>query len=297
MIPITVKVSAKSESAHQGNPTLIQKVVDGHTDAVKRYPKKPVVAIAVICRLKSTRLPKKALRLIHGVSVIERCLLNCLAASCADQVVLATSDLPQDNELEMFDMGGRVRVLRGDAENVARRLEEVATLTQADILIRATGDNPAVSPEILDMLVKSHLRGGFDYSLPTENYAIGTGADVITVEALKRLLNQPKPLTQTEYLTFYFTNNPHLFSINRMELPAEFQYPQWRLTLDEPKDLTLFQRLYSDLDVGYEPLPFARIRSYLQANPDISSINTDVQIKYKDDRSLVREIQRATRLT
>ncbi|SDX46279.1 hypothetical protein SAMN05444487_11862 [Marininema mesophilum] len=47
--------------------------------------------------------------------------------------------------------------------------------------------------------------------------------------------------------------------------------------------------------MGYEALPFARIRS-LMANPEILKINANVQVKYKVDQELVRKIQEETTL-
>ncbi|MFP7736410.1 cytidylyltransferase domain-containing protein [Priestia aryabhattai] len=54
-----------------------------------------LIVLVVICRLKSTRLPKKALLLLNGIPTIEKCLLNCLTVSQVKEVVLTTSDLPQ----------------------------------------------------------------------------------------------------------------------------------------------------------------------------------------------------------
>ncbi|SFS31808.1 N-acetylneuraminate synthase family protein [Marininema halotolerans] len=258
--------------------------------------KKPVIVIAVITRLKSTRLTKKALRFIHGVTAIERCLLNCLSVPGVDHVVLATSDLPQDKELTNMTMNGEVEVFCGDAENVVQRMMDVAKLKHADIILRVTGDCPAISPEILEYLIQHHLEQGCDFTTATENHALGTCGDVITVEAFERLLQHPKPLTHTEYLSAYFRNNPHLFTSHVVELPPVFQYPNWRLTLDEPLDLSMFEELYRGLQVGYEPLPFARIRPYLLAHPHVLAINANVQVKYQVDEKLVRQIKKETTL-
>jgi len=256
--------------------------------------RKPKITIVVICRLKSTRLPKKALRPINGLPSIERCLLNCLAVPNINQVVLATSDLPQNDPLDEFTIDGKVKVIRGDPDNVAKRMVQAANATDADIVLRVTGDSPAVSPEVLSFLINSHLKSGKDFTTPTHNYAMGTGADVYTVESLYRLLKQSKPLTHTEYLSFYYINNPNLFSINMVELPDEFRYPEWRLTLDEPKDLEMFEILYSSLNVGREPLFFSQIREYLIENPEVSKINADVSIKWLDNQSMIKEINEAT---
>lgn len=255
--------------------------------------KPPIITLVVICRLKSTRLPQKALLPIYGIPSIERCLLNCLAVPHVDHVLLATSALPQDDPLEQFTMEGRVTVIRGDADNVAKRMVQAANLTNANIVLRVTGDNPAVSPEILSCLINDHLKSGVDFT-SAEQCAIGTDGNVITVEALHRLLQQPRPLTHTEYLSYYFYHNPHLFTVNRTKLSKEFQYPEWRLTLDKAKDLEMFETLYSGLNVQREPLYFSKLRAFLLENPEISNINAGVSVKYLHDPSIVAELKKAT---
>lgn len=49
------------------------------TPITKEVIEPPKVVIIVLCRLKSTRLPLKAILPIHGVPSIERCLINTLA--------------------------------------------------------------------------------------------------------------------------------------------------------------------------------------------------------------------------
>lgn len=257
--------------------------------------KSPRIAIAVICRLKSTRLPKKALLPIYEIPSVERCLINCLAVPGVHEVVLATSNLPEDDPLEAFTLNGKVKIMRGDPENVAERMLEAAALTKADIIIRVTGDCPAVSPEVLQYLIDRHMEKGADYTQELSSSA-GISGNIITVEALQRLVQHPKPLTHTEYLSFYFLNNPSLFSINQVSLPEELHYPSWRLTLDEPKDLELFEQIYRNLDVKNEPLYFSRIRDYLSENQHVSKINQDVSTKWIDQTSLVEEINKATTL-
>jgi len=257
--------------------------------------KSPRIAIAVICRLKSTRLPKKALLPIYEIPSVERCLINCLAVPGVHEVVLATSNLPEDDPLEAFTLNGKVKIVRGDPENVAERMLEAAALTKADIIIRVTGDCPAVSPEVLQYLIDRHMEKGADYTQELSSSA-GISGNIITVEALQRLVQQPKPLTHTEYLSFYFLNNPSLFFINQVSLPDELNYPSWRLTLDEPKDLELFEQIYRNLDVKNEPLYFSRIRDYLSENRHVSKINQDVSTKWIDQTSLVEEINKATTL-
>src|SRR5690606_29120893 len=119
----------------------------------------PQIAIAVVCRLKSTRLTYKALRLIHGVPSVQRCLNNCQAVGSVSGVVLATSTDKQDDPLEVFDHAS-VTVLRGSPENLADRMLAAAKATGADVILRVTADCPAVSSELLERQIEHHLATG-----------------------------------------------------------------------------------------------------------------------------------------
>lgn len=276
-------------------PRVVDKDISPNEPITADLLVKPKVTVAVICRLKSTRLPKKALLPIYGIPSIKRCLINCLAIPNVHHVVLATSDLSSDDPLEEFALKGKVKVVRGDSENVALRILKAADETDANIVLRVTGDCPLASPEIISDLIKNHLSKGADFTCSV-NCPLGMGADVITVESLKRLTNFPKKLTHTEYLSYYFLNNPSLFKVNQVFLTKEYQFPTWRLTLDEKKDLLMFEALYSGLDVKEEPLYFETIKNYLEENPEIIKINSDVSLKWKDNKSLVQEIKEATKL-
>lgn len=275
-------------------PAIAQEDLSQNQPVYNNSIRKPIIAIAVICRLKSTRLAKKALLPINGVTSIERCLLNCLAVKGVDQVILATSDLPEDEPLEDITLEGKVKVIRGDAENVAVRMLQAGEAANADIILRITGDCPAVSPEIVEFLIDKHLKTGADFTAQSGIHAIGTGADVYTVEALKRLLQYPD-LTHTEYLSFYFRNNTEHFKVNMVELPVEWQH-DWRLTLDEPKDLEMFEALYKNLNVGFQPLYFDRLSRFLLEHPEIVKLNSDVALKWRDNKAVVEEIYHATKL-
>ncbi|MFC6649333.1 hypothetical protein [Paenibacillus rhizoplanae] len=119
---------------------------------------------------------------------------------------------------------------------------------------------------------------------------------MFTVEALRRLLHYSNPLTHAEYLSFYFFNNPHLFNLNAVDLPAEWVHPEWRLTMDEIQDLELFEEIYQALDVGARPLSFEELKEFLQGHPEVAERNRGIQVKWRDDTELVKELNAATTL-
>ena len=286
------------QEAQQLLPAIATEKLIKNQPILLKNIRKPKITIAVICRLKSRRLHQKALLPINGVPSIERCLINCLSVSDVDHVVLATSNLPQDDPLEKFTLDGKIKVVRGDPDNVAKRMADAAELTSADIILRITGDNPAVSPEIVEYLIKDHLKSDAEFTASLPNQCpTGTDANVINVSALLRLLNHSKLLTHTEYLNAYFENNLHIFKVNLVKLPNKFRYPDWRLTLDEKQDLEMFEKIYQNLNINKEPLYFSKLSKFLNDHPEVAQMNAKVIKKWVDDRVIVDEIKKATSLS
>lgn len=271
-------------------PAVAINNIDENSGISVELIRKPKVVISVICRLKSTRLHKKALIKFNGVAAIERCLINCKAAKQVDEVVLCTSNLSDDDELTKYNLNGDISIVRGDADNVVERMLLAAEVTGCDIIIRATGDNPVTSPEIIDLLVSKHLESGSDFTTSDNNVAMGTSVEVYNVSALKKLKLIDKELSHTEFLPFYFKNNPHIFKNLIVSLPKEYQHSDWRLTLDEPIDEKMFNELFTKLNKGQEPLFFKEIVEFIDKNQDIININKNVNVVWKDYQDLVNEI-------
>ena len=60
---------------------------------------KPVVAILIAVRMKSTRLPKKALKMVEDQTVTEHLIDRMKSCRKADKVILCTSTHPDDKVL------------------------------------------------------------------------------------------------------------------------------------------------------------------------------------------------------
>jgi Spore coat polysaccharide biosynthesis protein F, CMP-KDO synthetase homolog len=138
--------------------------------------KKAKIGVIVACRLKSSRLRKKALLPINNISSIERCLNNCLMIANKDVVVLATSVLDEDKELKKYTLNGKVKFWQGDPDDVISRYIGACEKYNIDIIIRVTADCCLISPEITALLLESHFQTGADYSAAKE-FAVGTSPE------------------------------------------------------------------------------------------------------------------------
>jgi N,N'-diacetyllegionaminate synthase len=269
------------------NKSLAEK----ETLSVKDF-KKCRVGVIVAARMKSSRLKQKAILPIQGMSSIERCLDNCLKFPFVDEVVLATSTLEADALLGDHTLGGKVKFWQGDPDDVISRYLGACAAYDIDVVIRLTGDSPVVSPEIGEIILKSHFDTGADFT-EVRRFAVGTNSQVYNVEALKRVIELIGKADYSEHMTLYLTNNPGIFKLNYVDLPGEL-IRDYRLTLDYPEDLEMFDRLFEklgeqDLDAG-----LLNVFRVLDGHPHIAKINAQRAQIYKTDERLIKLLNEKT---
>jgi N,N'-diacetyllegionaminate synthase len=276
-----------------GHNVLKEKVAQGAPLVTNSFRKGSIGAI-VACRMKSSRLPKKALAKIAGKPSVERCLEACLALPHVDQVVLATSTVEEDRVLENHTLLGRVGFWRGDPDDVILRFLGACDKFGIDVIVRVTADCPAPCPEIAEILIDSHFSSGADYTAPNE-YAVGSHVEIYNAEALRRILRLLGKAEHSEFMTWYMRNNHHVFKVNIVDLPTELVH-NYRLTLDYPEDLEMFNRLYTELEKQNLPVNADNVFTVLDNNPDIASINAHLTLQYRSDPALIAKLDRVTKI-
>jgi N,N'-diacetyllegionaminate synthase len=256
--------------------------------------RKARVAALVACRMKSSRLPQKALLTIDGVTSVERCLEGALAIKSADVVCLATSTHADDAVLAGHTLDGKVLFHRGDEDDVIRRYLDVCDAQDIDVICRITADCPTPSSSLIEVLLDRHFAAGADFTRSRQE-AVGTGAHIINVEAMRRLQRLKGRTDYSEYMNLYFENNPEHFKINIVDLPVQL-IRDYRLTLDYPEDLEMFRALFDELKRRGKKPDLEEIFAVLDQCPDIRNLNSAIPLKYKSDPELIAKLARVTRI-
>ena len=247
----------------------------------------------VPCRLKSSRLPEKAIRPINGLASIERCLINSMAIPGIDKVILATSTNKEDDILEKYTMGGQVEITRGSENDVLARFLPSVNKYHPEHIVRITGDCPLVSAELGSCLIRSHKETNADATFTLSKTALGISLEIYRTSAVRKLRELFPKTEHSEYLVYYFLNNPNHFKLNLMEAPEKFIKP-WRLTLDEENDLELFNMIYSELKIDKKPVDFNEVIAFFKNNPAAASYNINNVVKYRQDPNLIDMLKKAT---
>lgn len=280
--------------AQQARFTILGEPLAKHATLIPTLFRRARIGVIVACRMKSSRLKNKATAPIHGVPSIERCLRNCQQFPYIDQVILATSTLEDDAVLEAHTTGCSARFWRGDPDDVIQRYLDACAHFGIDVIVRVTGDCPSVSPEIAGVLLEHHFRAGADYTAPVQ-CAVGSSGEVYNTEALQRVITLLGGAEHSEYMTWYLRNNPHVFKLNLVELPSQL-IRDYRLTLDYPEDLAMFNKLYERLEErGQEP-SLSNVFSVLDSEPSIPAMNAHLTLRYQSDKELIDKLNRVTRI-
>jgi spore coat polysaccharide biosynthesis protein SpsF (cytidylyltransferase family) len=256
--------------------------------------RKANIAAIIACRLKSSRLPKKAILKIGDMTSIELCIKNTLKINNLDNVVLATSNNSQDFELAKYTYDDSVVFHQGDPEDVVARYLDVINELNTDVFIRITGDMPYVSSDIADYLLKKHFELGADYTV-ANNSSVGTSVEVINTSALRKVKKHFPNADYSEYMTWYFQNNPEYFNLNYVDLPQEW-IRGYRLTLDYQEDLDMFNQIEEYFKDNNLDFSIQELYKFLDNNPEVSSLNNHITLVYKTDENLIKTLNKKTKI-
>lgn len=254
--------------------------------------RKANVATIIACRLKSSRLPKKAILKAGDLTSVELCIKNCLKFKNVNYTVLATSTTEEDAELRNYTFRKDVVFHTGDPEDVIERYLGIINKLNIDVFIRVTADMPYVSEEIINYLLDSHFQTGADYTAP-KKAAVGQGVQIINASALRKVREYFPVSDYSEYMNAYIINNPSLFKINEIDLPQEW-IRDYRLTLDYQEDLDLMNKIEEHFKKSKQEYNIANLFNFLDKNPDVAAINKDRGLIYKVNPDLVETIRKKT---
>ncbi len=249
---------------------------------------KRVVAI-IEARINSKRLVGKVLKKLNGKEIIKIILERLKFSKKIDTKLVATSKNKKDDKLVNL-LKGKYSYYRGSEKNVLRRVIEAGEKSNADIIVRLTGDNPLVDPFMIDFMIKYMLRNPkIDYLtnnsfgiLKKRQIAFGLDVSIFKLKKLKILEKRVKKLHKKkeffEFPTLYFyTIGKKFFNVKNIIIPKKFIINKnYRLTLDTQRDYVFFKKLFSN----FKKKDFVKnidVKKILSNNPELSNYNKSVK--------------------
>ena len=209
--------------------------------------------VAVIqARLASTRLPGKVLYELAGRPMIRFILDRVSRAAGIDQVVLATGDGEINDPLASVAEDAGYLTVRGPEDDVLQRYRMAAQATDADIVIRVTGDCPFIDPDLLDDLLRLRAERRLDYvtNVKPESWPDGLDASVFTRATLQAADNEAHLPSEREHVVPWMWKNSAFDGGDRLScanLAAPHDLSALRWTVDDGKDYRLARAIVATL--------------------------------------------------
>lgn len=206
------------------------------------------VGLVILARLSSQRLPGKALLPIRGEErVLEHILRRLQGIAKRDKIILATSDLPEDDALEAFANEQGIACYRGSLERVGERFYAAAQKLNCDYALRLNGDNILLDPAMLKQMMLLAEEGTYDFisNVPGRSFPKGLSVEIVSMAFyalhLERISADPycnehvmvclyKDQAPENYYYFKNTSLPKAAAIQlALDTEADFERSKWIL--------------------------------------------------------------------
>ncbi|QPJ65089.1 MAG: NTP transferase domain-containing protein [Candidatus Nitrohelix vancouverensis] len=238
------------------------------------------IGAVIQARMGSTRRPGKSLYPFAGRPMIEHIVRRIQLIPGLDLVALAIPDLQSEQALVDAVSATGVRIIQGPEDDVLERYVMAGDALSLTHIARICGDCPWVDLELAERLIESHLATGADFSASADPVPLGSGLEIIKLDALKAAARESFEPYHKEHVAPFIIERPERFHLNWMPAPQYLAHKECRLTVDTEEDLQFQDRLCAELTTS--PLyaqSVESILSLLESRPDLLQINATIPQK------------------
>lgn len=200
------------------------------------------IAAIIQARMGSTRLPGKSMALISGKPMLYH-IIERVGMVLGD-IYIATT--PDSSEIRSFaKRWGIPCFLERVKGDVLDRFYQCAKEYAIENIVRITGDNPLIDPEMLRNLIDFYWKGGYDWAANCRlkvTYPVGNDAEIFSFKTLEKAWESSLDSWERECVTAYIYNHPELFKLGVMENKENLAHLRW--TVDTAEDLERVRQIY-----------------------------------------------------
>lgn len=258
-----------------------------------------MITAIIQARIGSTRLPGKVMMPVRNKPLLYYVINQTLHSKKIEKLIIATTELVQDNKIVDFVNSLGVEIYRGNELDVLDRYYQCAKKYGANTIVRITSDCPLIDPQLIDKCIIEFEKNDFDYFsninrkegdkwiYHLSGFPSGFAVEVLTFNALEDAWKNAKKPSEREHVTQYILNNQTLFKIGNMENFSD--YSDIRLTVDHKVDFDLVKSIIEYFPEN-EIFNLEKIVTFLNKNPKLKQMNSHLQFNegylksLKDDK-------------
>ncbi|MHA8104564.1 cytidylyltransferase domain-containing protein [Aquirufa nivalisilvae] len=229
------------------------------------------VIILTQARIGSTRFPQKVLKKIGEECLLSIHLKRLKKSENASKIVVATTFENESDKIVEIAMLENIEAVKGSTDDVLDRFYQAAKNDKPDFVVRVTSDCPLIDHRLIDQVIEMTVQNNLDYgaNILVEEFPDGQDIEVIKWSALEKAWLEAKLPSEREHVTPYIRKNTDFNGgtlFKAMNFPANANYNQVRMTVDEPSDLDTITLLISKLGLDESWKTYA---DYIVENPKV----------------------------
>lgn len=231
-------------------------------------------------RLKSSRLPNKALLDIDGLPMIVHVFKRAQLCSCLEDIFVAT------DSQEIFDVvskqGGKAVMTSKEHQTGTDRIAEVARDLDVDIVVNIQGDEPLINPKNIDEVV-----------MPLISEDDLQVAVLVTPYKKKNNSSDIKAVLDLQNNILYCSRN---------DLPSEARSnveTMWKMSFVVPFKKEFLLKYASWEQTPLEKIEFNEYLRILERGYKIRAVcvkKAEISVDTEEDLSVVREIMKVDKI-
>jgi len=258
------------------------------------------IGAIIQARTSSSRLPGKVLKKLpfpSELTVLEQVINRVSASRRSKHLIVATTEEKQDDKIVDLLKKKNVEYFRGEKDDVLSRYYFAASKINLDIIVRITADCPCIDPDIIDLVIDTHIKENSDYTSNRIEYTYPRGLDVevFNFDCLKYCQKNVKLAYEREHVTPLLYSKKGSFKNINVAASKDFYAPEIRITLDTEDDYALLCVVFDELYHENKMFKTKDIITLFKNKPWLYLINKKVMQK-KSQTSLKEEVDDAINL-
>ena len=249
-----------------------------------------MIGVIIQARCESVRFPNKILAKVNNFNVIELLLKRISKSKFISSIIISTTKHENNKKLIKILNKTNTKYFIGDQKNVLKRYYDTAKKYNIKTIIRLTGDNPLIDPNLVDEYIQFYFKGKYDYvsDSRTPTYPDGMDVEIFSFKSLKDAINSKCNAYEKEHVTPKIKNNPKL---KIGYYPYKKDYSFLRLTIDEKQDLVCIKKIFNYFKPNIY-FKFIDIIKLYKKKPSIFKLNNKIS---RDEGSRLSDGQKLWR--
>ncbi|GAA5262988.1 cytidylyltransferase domain-containing protein [Methanocalculus sp. MC3] len=237
---------------------------------------KPCVGIIIQARMGSTRLPNKVLMDLTTQDCILGYLLRRLSTcNSAHKIIVATTDNPKDDVIEMYLKNNNYLYFRGSEPDCLDRFYKTALKYKLDIIVRITADCPLIIPEIVDNMIDYYLNNvvHIDYLSNRQytNFPEGLDIEIFNLNMLEDAVLNAKSADEREHINYYFLRRSDKYRVRYYNQNYGMDYSRFKLSIDTIQDYERIRALFVEKSLNIN-FSFLDLMNLLLENENLEKL-------------------------